>query len=269
MSVEATFQPNDPTCTREELRECVDAKVGGFENLGPGPKRRASYGYYLPAEVYECLVQKMVTPETTWLDVGGGKTVFPQNPALAQTLADRCQHLAAVDPSDNINTNPYAHETQQALLEDYETDRKFDLITMRMVIEHVANPTSFMAKLHDLLKPGGTCVALTVWKYSPVSLAAAVVPFRLHHAIKKLVWRDSKEEDTFPTTYLLNTRAAQRRYCEEAGLKLESYQRLNDCSVTCALGRLGHLELVAERTLRSVGIVYPEHCILSCFRRDS
>ncbi|MEO1529728.1 MAG: class I SAM-dependent methyltransferase [Planctomycetota bacterium] len=174
MSVKAIPNTQFPKCSAEDLRSCVDAKVGGFEKLGPGPKRRASYGYYLPAEVYECLVDKMVTPETEWLDVGGGKTVFPQNPGLAQTLADRCMHLAAVDPSDNIATNPYAHETQQALLEDYDTERKFDLITMRMVIEHVADPSSFMAKLHDLLKPGGTCIALTVWKYSPVNLARRV-----------------------------------------------------------------------------------------------
>lgn len=256
----------DLTCTPAELQECVAAKVGGVENLGPAPRRRVGYGYYLPAEIYECLINKMVDSQTTWLDVGGGKSIFPQNVGLAESLSKRCQRLVAVDPSGNIHTNPYAHEKHQALLEDFETDQQFDLITMRMVIEHVAAPGPFMRKVYDLLKPGGICLALTVWKYAPVSLAAAILPFKLHHEIKKWIWR-TKEEDTFPTTYLLNTQATQRRYAEEAGLKLDSYVRLNDCSVTAGLGRISHFELIAERCFRASGIPYPEHCLLSQFRR--
>jgi 2-polyprenyl-3-methyl-5-hydroxy-6-metoxy-1,4-benzoquinol methylase len=132
--------------SRYRLRRSVVFKAGGALACGPNVRRRLRFDYYLPYEIYECLIENQVGPGTDWLDVGGGKSVFPNNEHLANSLSRRCNSLIAVDPSENISKNPYADETHQLLLEEYETDRKFDLITARMVLEHVEQPVRFMQK---------------------------------------------------------------------------------------------------------------------------
>ena len=241
-------------------------KYGEKHELGPNPKRRLKYGYFLPADLYESAVEGLVGEETRWLDVGGGKSLFPDNVPLANELSAVCRLLVAVDPSENILQNPFADQKYQTLLEDWSTDQTFELITMRMVVEHVEDPDKFMWKVSSLLAPGGICVLFTVWKYAPVSLISALVPFRLHNSIKRVFW-GTEEEDTFPTHYKLNTRGAQEQYASQAGLKSVVMLRLNDCSVTGAFGSLANPELLLESGFRMLGLPYPEHCLLSAFRK--
>ena len=126
------------------------------------PRRRFRFQYYLPADVYETLVSTLVPTGGAWIDVGGGHDIFPENPRLAQTLAQRAGLVVGVDPSDNILRNPFVHERHQALIEDFVTDQQFDLATLRMVVEHVVNPPVVVAALRKLIRPGGYVVILTV-----------------------------------------------------------------------------------------------------------
>lgn len=43
----------------------------------------------------------------------------------------------------------------ESLLEDYETDRRFDTIIFSHVLEHVADPVAALRRLGELLAPGG------------------------------------------------------------------------------------------------------------------
>src|SRR4029079_10700199 len=114
-----------------------------------------------------------------WLDVGGGHNVFPDNPRLAEALASRCSVLVAVDPSPNVTKNRFASERVQALIEDYRTDRSFDLVTMRMVVEHVDDPPAVAGAVARVLRPGGIAVVLTVNRSSPLTVMSRLVPFSL------------------------------------------------------------------------------------------
>ena len=80
---------------------------------------------------------------------------------MAQLLAKRCKVLVGLDPSDNIDENPLIHERFKGLLEDYHTDRRFDLVTLRMVAEHISNPSAAVAALSRLCSPGGE------WSFTP------------------------------------------------------------------------------------------------------
>ena len=68
-----------------------------------------------------------------------------------------CELVVAVDPSDNVRRNPYANERVHSLLEDYHTDRTFQVATLRMVAEHVTDPHRLVQALHRLLRPVGHC----------------------------------------------------------------------------------------------------------------
>ena len=91
-----------------------------------------------------------------------------------------------------------------------------DLITMRMVAEHIATPEATVAALAELLRSGGHVILYTVRKWSPAAVAAALTPMAVHHSVKRVLW-DTAERDTFPTYYRMNTRATLRRLFEANG----------------------------------------------------
>src|SRR5947208_2800014 len=77
-------------------------------------------------------------------------------------------------------------------------------------------------------RPGGKVVAYTVNRWSPVSLAAKAIPFGLHHAFKRALWR-TEERDTFPVAYRMNTRGALRRAFGAHGFREAGFAYLDDC----------------------------------------
>ena len=163
------------------------------------------FGYYSCEAWYEATVDRLVSEGCSWLDVGGGKAIFPHNKRLSTALSQRCAFLIGVDPSENIEDNPYVHERAKCTIEEYKRERKFDLATLRMVAEHIQEPKSAIESLARLIKPGGKVVIFTPNRWSPVSVAASIIPFRLHQPITHLMW-GTKEEDVFPTAYKMNTR---------------------------------------------------------------
>jgi hypothetical protein len=71
--------------SRAELEEIFLQKYGEPHKAGWAPKRRRRYGYYLPADVYEAVVKKAVFEGCSWIDIGGGRSPFPENPRWRMT----------------------------------------------------------------------------------------------------------------------------------------------------------------------------------------
>jgi len=246
--------------------EFLAVKHGNTSTWGWGPRLRARFGYRTPDDWYEALLFETVQPDTAWLDVGCGRFLLPSNRPLANLLASRCRLLVGLDPDDNIDDNPYVHRRAKCHIEDFTSDVQFDLITLRMVAEHIQNPEKLVAQLFRLAKPGGRIVIYTVNKWSPVSLAAAATPMSVHHAVKRLLWRTS-ERDTFPIMYKMNTRRALHRLFAGEGLNEESFRYLDDCRSLQRWKTLNVIELSLWKLLHAFGLRYPELCILATYRR--
>ncbi len=250
------------------IEQVLAAKYGPADKRGWGPKLRERFGYRTPDDWYEALVFDRVTAETTWLDVGCGRSIFPHNPHLAELLARRCRRLVGIDPGDNVRDNPFLHDRAQCLLQDFRTDERFDVITARMVVEHIADPPAAAAALARLAKPGGLLVVYTVEKLSPVTLLSAVTPLGFHHAVKKVLW-EAEERDTFPTVYKMNSRRELRALFEPAGFREASFCHLDDCRAFGRWRSLNAMELAARRCFNAVGLRYPDACILATYRREA
>jgi 2-polyprenyl-3-methyl-5-hydroxy-6-metoxy-1,4-benzoquinol methylase len=249
-----------------DLSAVFEMKFGDPEAVGPVHRRWLRAGYFSPNDYYEVTLDRLVTPGCRWLDVGGGTTVVPRNPKLSRRLADRCGRLVGVDPSPNIHENPYVHDRVQGFIEEYQADEPFDLLTLRMVAEHIDRPHDAMDAMARLVRPGGRVLIYTVNKFAATSVAAWVTPFRLHHPIKRLIWK-SEAKDTFPVVYRMNTRRTLRTLAEAHGFTEESFARLDDCRLFFSIPVLGRLEIALWQVSRSLGIPYPESCLMGVYRR--
>lgn len=257
----ATFE-----ISHDELMAVFRQKYSRSARLGWGPRMRLQHGYFTPDDYYEALVGKLLAKEAAWCDVGCGRNIFPENPDLARDYVRRCAFVFGIDPDDNVRDNALVHDYFQGFVENCDTTRRFDLITLRMVAEHIEKPDAALTQLAALLKPDGLVVIYTPYKWSPMSIIADLTPFRLHNPLKRLLWR-SEARDTFPTQYKLNTRSDIERHAARAGLRVISFQRLDDCRITNSFKSLNRVELWLRAALRSVGIPYPEACVLAVLGR--
>ena len=252
--------------SRQELEAVFHIKYGQTGKLGWGPRMRRAFGYFNPDDQYETLVARLVNKHTRWLDVGCGRDLFPSNHALARQLSERCAFLMGVDPDATLDQNPFVHAKSKVPIENFTTDRGFDLITMRMVAEHIAHPEQVVKTLAAATNPGGYIVIYTVNRFSPVPLVTNLVPFSLHHPVKRLLWQTEKQ-DTFPTCFRMNTRRTLRRLMEASGLEERGFAYLDDCRTFGRFRPLLFCELSLWRLLRAVGLRYPENCLLGVYRR--
>jgi SAM-dependent methyltransferase len=252
--------------TPDSVRQRFVFRFGDGSGFGWRVRLKKQFGYCDSDAWYEAVVDGLVTPDTTWLDVGGGKSILPFNRELAAAMAKRCKFLAAVDPSPTVQQNRLAHEVAQCLIEDYATDRQFDLVTMRMVAEHVERPDRVASHLATLVKPGGRVVLITPNKWSPATIASAMIPSRLHPAITRFLW-STKDEDVFPAVYRMNTRRTLRTLFERHGFRETGFHYCPNCTTFQRFRWAYIAELIAWRALCRLGITYPENNLLGVYER--
>jgi hypothetical protein len=252
--------------SREALEAVFVLKHGEPSTTGWSPRLRHRLGYFTPDDVYEATVASLVEEGCSWADLGCGRDLFPNNRRLAEQLSRRCRYLAGVDPDGTIEENRFVHERVRTRIEVYHPEVEFDLITLRMVVEHVGDPTAMAIALSRLARTGGLVVILTVNRLSPVPLLTGLVPFRLHHPIKRLLW-GTEERDTFPVTYRMNTRRELGRHLRRAGFVERWFHHVDDCRTFGRFRPLHAAELALWRILRGLGLGYPENCLLGVYEK--
>jgi 2-polyprenyl-3-methyl-5-hydroxy-6-metoxy-1,4-benzoquinol methylase len=253
--------------TKEALEELFGNKYGReAAAMGWGSRIRRRFGYFTPDDYYEATVSKLVTAGCAWLDVGSGRNVFPSNRKLAQSLAQRCSLLVGLDPDSTIEENDLVHERVRVSIENYRSEHTFDVVTLRMVAEHMADPEGVVTALARLTKPGGKVIVYTINRWSPVPIVTYLVPFRFHHLPKRLLW-NSNRRDTFPVVYRMNTRSALGQVFGRHGFQESEFGYLDDCRTFAAFRVMLILELCLWRGLHFLGLRYPENCLLSVYRR--
>ena len=257
----------DNAITLEELQSVFRLKHRDLYTAGWNPRMRNHFHYFTPDEHYEALVARVVKENCLWLDVGCGHNIFPSNPSLARQLANICQLTVGVDPDETIEKNVFVHERYRQSIEDFSHARKFDVVTLRMVVEHFAFPEKVLATLSRLTKPGGQVVLYTVNKWAIVPLLTKLLPFKLHHPIKKIFWK-AAEEDTFPVFYRLNTRQSLHQAFTTHGFREGYFSYVDDCRTLARFRVTQFLELSLRAVLHRLGIRYLESCLLGVYIKE-
>ena len=253
----------------KDLNEHFKTKYGSISDprMGWGPKLRFHFGYFTPDDFYEIILNKLVTNDTNLLDVGCGRNLFSDNKFLEKTLKDRSKFIAGVDPSDNIDDNKIIDEGYKCSLEELSINRKFNLITMKMVMEHVDDPEKVCETLFQLTEHNGVVVVYTVNKFSPSSIIASITPIKFHHFVKKILW-NAEERDTFPTVYKINTKNKLKYYMELAGFLEDDFFLIDDCRSFQKWKFANYFELLFWRFFKKINITYPEFCLIGIYRKN-
>jgi SAM-dependent methyltransferase len=227
---------------------------------------RLKAGYYSPEDQYEATVEQFVTGDSSWLDVGCGRAPFPNNLELAADLSRRCDRFVGIDPDSSVNENRFVHERYQLRLDQYYPDCTFDLVTARMVVEHLADPSGFIRDLSRITKTGSAVIIFTVDWWSLTTLAAHLSPLFMHHGVKRLLWNTSRR-DTFPTEYRLNRLQTLSSAMIDAGFHEYHCRVLPDASLFWRVPLLRTIELNCFRLFKQLRIPYFDSCILAIYQR--
>ena len=126
---------------------------------------------------------------------------------LEDWLASHCKIIVGMDVSVTSNRN-IKSLLKGSLYHLPFADNSFDLITCRMVVEHLAQPRDAFAECARCLRPGGAVVVITpnLLNYAIFANAVATkllpgkLRLRIVHASDSRV-----DEDIFPVRYKANT----------------------------------------------------------------
>lgn len=264
-----TSPPRDPFDdfpSPTDLASRFFAEFGDVKNHGWRIRMRSRFGYHEPDAWYEAVVDRLVKEDCTWLEVGGGKIVFPGNRSLAERIVERCRHLVSVDPSDNLDENRFCHEKVKTTIAEYRSERRFDLATLRMVAEHIEDPASALASLARVVKTGGKVVIYTPNYWSPAAFFARLIPFRFHQFFTHFLWQ-TEQEDVFPTFYRMNTRRRLRDLFRRNGFEEVGFMYLGNCTTFQRFRCTCFLELLFWRVLRGLNLKYPENVLLGVYEK--
>lgn len=185
-----------------------------LDRLYPEPRDRD------PVIPFLELVDRYVQPDSKVLDIGAGA-----GERNLHDLKGRCAEIVGVDVDPRVEHNPLL---DRGVVGDGERlpfdDATFDVVFSIYVLEHVADPASFSSEIARVLKPGGVVLGLTPNKWHYVAAIASLTPTRFHRWVNAR--RGRPAQDTFPTTYLLNSRRDQERWFGPPAFRTVHFERL-------------------------------------------
>jgi len=238
----------------------------GSNPEGEGPRIRKSYAYFTPEDYYQASIATILKKGDKWLDIGCGRDIFPDNKRLANILAARAKEIVGVDPSPNILDNELLSRSYNGYTDSVKEESYYDLVTLRMVAEHVSDPEDLVTHIERISASGAHVIVYTIYKWSPVSLITKLTPFWAHHAPKRFFW-NTEERDTFPVEYKMNTKKQLDEVFLHRNFENIHFTYLDDCRTLAKFKIANHVELLLRKFLNHFNLHYPEVCILSIYRK--
>ena len=169
-------------------------------------------------------VRALLKPEFTVLDVGCGRgeyaddqVSFRRNLRSQRGLVSK---VIGIDTDPVGVENPTIDEFRQLdlSLPQWPVEAEsIDLIFSDWVMEHVGEPSAFLAECRRVLKPGGHLCLRTTNRLGYAGIASSLIPNGMHVRLLSKFQPGRLEEDVFPTYYRANTVSKLKAFLERAG----------------------------------------------------
>ena len=175
------------------------------------------------SEAYANLISEHLSPHTVWLDAGCGSRLLEDDMEPVENwLASHCKTIVGMDVSATSNRN-IRSLIQGSLYDLPFADNSFDLITCRMVVEHLAQPRHAFSESARCLRPGGAIVVITPNLLNYAILGNAVATRMLPEKLRLRIVHasDSRaDKDIFPVLYRANTMPRLVQSLNASGLQV-------------------------------------------------
>jgi len=195
---------------------------------------------------YEEALRELITPRTTWLDIGCGHQVLPEWRLDAEReLVGRASYVAGIDAD---SASLAKHRTIKNISAgDAKNlpfpDNRFTLITANMVVEHLADPRRAFAEIRRVLAPGG------VFLFHTPNVNGYIISVNkyLSNRIKKLaakVLEGRSSEDVYPTFYRCNSEEAIIETAVASGLEVKQIHYIPSTATFARILPMAAVELL-------------------------
>jgi 2-polyprenyl-3-methyl-5-hydroxy-6-metoxy-1,4-benzoquinol methylase len=115
---------------------------------------------WLDKRFFKKILHQLPANEISLLDIGGGTGWMPDLLKKSDTRINFSQ-IVDIDTTAKSIAEKNGHAYYEGTIETFNTDKRFDLILMLNLVEHVADPLSVLQKAESLLKPGGIIIIKT------------------------------------------------------------------------------------------------------------
>jgi SAM-dependent methyltransferase len=225
---------------------------------------------------YARIVGDALTPQTRWLDAGGGHQIFEvATPEMELAMVNRVRLAVCCDRVVDAIAKHRSIRVRVGASLDHLPFRtqSLDLITLNNVAEHLERPREVLAEFARVLAPGGRVIIHTpnVKSYAVriAEVGRRILPKPL---IMKLIrYMDFREEeDVFPTFYRVNTRADLEAAARPAGLFVEKFQLALARPIFYFIAPLCAAQLAADRMMMRMGAdSFAASVIVAVFRKPA
>ncbi len=223
---------------------------------------------------YLDLLPYHLDPQTTWLDLGCGRTLLP---AWIPNAQDKQRQLVAqakvavgldLDHGSLVDNKVIPARTLGSSDRLPFRDCCFDLITANMVAEHLRDPIATLKEIARVLKPGGLFLVHTPNLTHPLTYTSRWLPQGVKNQLAGF-FENRSQEDVFPTHYRFNTEAAVRRLAAQAGLGVDRYDLVESSPQTVMLGPLMVFEMFFTRLCRHEALRALRSNIITVLRKPA
>ena len=164
-------------------------------------------------------IKKHVSPGIEVLEIGGG---------AHPSLIDRENiSYSIVDPDSNeLKKAPDDVVLINRPVENLDTNKKYDLILTKMVLEHIPDPDKFHTKVYQLLRSNGRAIHFFACRHSLPAFVNRFVSERIGELILKIIKNRQLEDSPKYEAYYRKTLGHSRRqlsYFEKLGYNIETY----------------------------------------------
>jgi len=192
-------------------------------------------------QAYYHAIEECMSAGQCILEVGGGAHPSLQDRSQVEyTIVDPDQEELLKAPTDIRQIRSTAQEMQ--------SDKTYDLVVSKMVLEHVPNPESFHKSVLRLLKPGGRAIHFFACRNSLPAWVNRFLPESWGEGILKVLKnRDLTDQPKYEAHYkrVGGPTRKQIRSFEKLGYNVEQYT-----------GFVGHKYLQAVPILRQLERLY-------------